>query len=512
MRVNTGPVARTAPLLLCLFASASACDPPAAVTYSYDDLGRLRTGQFSGGTTDGRKVDYQYDAAGNRTTMTSGMPLYVSIGTPTAVTEGGTLSFPVTRTGMSAQTVTVDCAPQNDSAMGGGVAPFDDFVTTVRQVTFLANEPSPTTKFCAIPTKTDGFFEGVQTVGVTLQNATAGAVIMPPGLALGTINDANTAPSFAVSGNTVTEGAVATFTIAKSGLTELTHTVRYATADGSASAGDSDYTAISLTTASFSRDVTQGTISVPTTADAKFEAAESVRLDLSTPGNGATIATSSAFSTINNDDAAPAIVIDDAISAGEGSNATFTFRNTGNTNTAFAHSISWATANNTAAAGSDYTAASGTVSFGSGETTKTITVATLTDGVFDGGNETFFVDLTTNASTSGAAINDSQAVGTIVDVDNPVPTIPGNFFISSPMAFSPNFAVFWSASIGPVSYYQLQENGGLIFRIDAPTTSRSFTNKPRGEWRYRVRACSAADVCSEYTSEALHTVCVSGCW
>jgi hypothetical protein len=506
-------IARIAPWTLCLLAPHLLADPPASVTYTYDDLGRLRTGQFSGGPTDGRKVDYQYDPAGNRTTMTSGMPLQLTVGAPTAVAEGSTLSFPVTRTGLSTQSITVNCVPQNGTATGGGSAPLDDFVTTTRQVTFLASDPSPTTKFCDIPTKTDSYYEGTQTVTATLQNASAGAIIVPPGSASGSINDVNSPPSFAVSGNTITEGASATFTITKTGLTELTHAVNYATADSSATTADSDYTAIALSTASFSSGDTQKTVSVSTTTDTKYELAETVKLDLSAPSNSATIATASALSTINNDDAAPSIVIDDAASVNEGSNITFVFRNTGNANTALSHSISWATANNTASAGSDYTASSGTVSFASGETTKSISVATLTDGVFDGGEETFFVNLTTNASTNGAVISDSQALGGIADIDNPVPSVPSGLRISStPLPESPNYIVFWTASTGPVSYYQLMERPGVTYTINAPATSRNFSNKPPGEYYYSVRACSASNQCSAYSTEVYKLVCVgSGC-
>src|SRR3546814_9283998 len=49
---------------------------PASATYTYDELGRLLSGTFSSG----RKVDYQYDAAGNRTTMTMGNAPSFTIG------------------------------------------------------------------------------------------------------------------------------------------------------------------------------------------------------------------------------------------------------------------------------------------------------------------------------------------------------------------------------------------------------------------------------------------------
>lgn len=52
--------------------------------------------------------------------------------------------------------------------------------------------------------------------------------------------------------------------------------------------------------------------------------------------------------------------------------------------------VDWATADGTATAGSDYTAASGSVTFAAGETSKTVSVTTLDDTDFEG-NETFTV-------------------------------------------------------------------------------------------------------------------------
>jgi sugar lactone lactonase YvrE len=78
--------------------------------------------------------------------------------------------------------------------------------------------------------------------------------------------------------------------------------------------------------------------------------------------------------------------------------------------------VSYTTANGdgagAATAGSDYTAASGTLTFAPGETTKTILVQTLPDEEFDP-EETFTVNLS-NPST-GATIADGLGVGTIYD-------------------------------------------------------------------------------------------------
>ena len=73
--------------------------------------------------------------------------------------------------------------------------------------------------------------------------------------------------------------------------------------------------------------------------------------------------------------------------------------------------VNYATADGTATAGSDYTAASGTLTFAPGETSKTITVLVNGDRLGEP-NETFFVNL---SGATNAAIADGQGVGTIVD-------------------------------------------------------------------------------------------------
>jgi hypothetical protein len=73
--------------------------------------------------------------------------------------------------------------------------------------------------------------------------------------------------------------------------------------------------------------------------------------------------------------------------------------------------VAYSTGNGTAAAGSDYRAASGTLTLAPGETTKTITVPVIGDRLGEP-NETFVVNL---SSPTNANIADGQGVGTITD-------------------------------------------------------------------------------------------------
>ncbi len=77
--------------------------------------------------------------------------------------------------------------------------------------------------------------------------------------------------------------------------------------------------------------------------------------------------------------------------------------------------VSFATSDGSATAGTDYESSSGQLTFLPNETEKTITVQVVGDLVFDG-DETFFVDLT---DAAGANLAVSRGLGTIVDNEQP---------------------------------------------------------------------------------------------
>ena len=84
--------------------------------------------------------------------------------------------------------------------------------------------------------------------------------------------------------------------------------------------------------------------------------------------------------------------------------------------TSEAVSVDYATSDGTATAGADYTAASGTLSFSAGETSKTVTVTVLNDA-HDEGSETMTLTL---SNATGAVIGDGEATGTITNA-GPMP-------------------------------------------------------------------------------------------
>ena len=84
-------------------------------------------------------------------------------------------------------------------------------------------------------------------------------------------------------------------------------------------------------------------------------------------------------------------------------------------------SVDWATADGTAVAGRDYTAASGTLTFAPGETTKTVSVAILNDTTSEG-DETVTLQLS-DVVGHAVAIGEAAATGTIRDGDDTAPTL-----------------------------------------------------------------------------------------
>ncbi|MGP4054268.1 Calx-beta domain-containing protein [Mycobacterium sp. 4D054] len=119
----------------------------------------------------------------------------------------------------------------------------------------------------------------------------------------------------------------------------------------------------------------------------------------------------------------PAISIADlAVAEGNGDHAHFMFVVTLDRASTQAVTVRYTTANGTATAGVDYTAASGVIEFAPGVTSRTVHVDIVGDTVAES-NETFTVTL---SSPTGATIADGTATGTITDDDGGTTPTPGN--------------------------------------------------------------------------------------
>src|SRR3989338_3130025 len=131
--------------------------------------------------------------------------------------------------------------------------------------------------------------------------------------------------------------------------------------------------------------------------------------------------------TITDDDTAPSISINDVTVNEDAGTMSFTVSLSHATTAPV--SFNYASANNSpisAAAGSDYTAVSGSGSIATGATTTTITVP-ISDDFLKEGNETFLMNLSNVSSNVSSSGNDLQGVGTITDagsINPPTPEVP----------------------------------------------------------------------------------------
>ena len=257
--------------------------------------------------------------------------------------------------------------------------------------------------------------EATEAFTVTLSGPANATLKSDAKTATGTINDDdNDLPVLSIAGATVDEGDTAQFVVTLAPASGKQVTVSYSTADGTATASE-DYTAASSTTLTFAPDETTKTVSVATTEDTRNEATEAFTVTLSGPTN-ATLKSDAktATATINDDDALPVLSIAGA-TVDEGDTAQFVVTLAPASGKQVDGEL-FETADGTAKASEDYTAASSTtLTFAPDETTKTISVAT-TEDTRNEATEAFTVTLSgpTNATLKSDA---KTATGTINDDD-----------------------------------------------------------------------------------------------
>ena len=329
------------------------------------------------------------------------------IGDATPVAEGDEAVFTVTLTPPNEQVVTVDYTTTDGTAVAD-----EDYSATSGTLRFA---PGDTSKTIRVPTLRDAVAEPVETFTVVLSNPSGTNVVHDTGV--GTITDEGLPGLSIADAPTVAEGGEVVFPVTLNPASSQVVTVAYATQDGTA-VTDSDYTATSGTLR-FEPGETIQNIQVATLRDAIAEPSESFTVELSDPV-GTAITSSTGVGTIAAD-AMPALSITDAVPVAEGGEATFMVSLSPASSELV--TVAYATQDGTAVAGSDYTAASGTLQFDPGMTSHTIRVAVLNDTAVEP-TETFAVEL---SDPVRATLADGTGVGTITDdvehrVERPIPT------------------------------------------------------------------------------------------
>ena len=322
-----------------------------------------------------------------------------------AAAEGGTLAFTVTLAPAASGEVTVDWATADGPSPGGATAG-SDYTAGSGTLTFAAGETEKTVEVAVA----DDAEEAPETLTLTLSN--------PSGARLG--------------------DGEATGTVSEPGAAPLTGSF-------SGAPPEHDGTNAFLLTLAFSAE--PAGLSYKTVRDTLFTVTgatlkqarrlsppsnERYELKLAPGGNAAVTlelaalpACGEAGSVCTADDgralAGPltvtvpgpaALSVADA-SVDEGPGAVLDFAVTLDRERHAAVTVDYATSDETATAGSDYTATSGTLTFGAGETSKTVSVPVADDSHDDDG-ETLTLTL---SNASGARIADGEATGTINNSD-----------------------------------------------------------------------------------------------
>ena len=354
-----------------------------------------------------------------------GIPLRVGDVTVTEGDNGATMAnFPVTLDFAAPVTVTVAYASGDQTAVAGL-----DYSAVSGTLSF---NPGDTTQTIAVPILSDLLDEADETFLLTLSNPTRAYLAKSQGV--GTILDDDPTPSLSINNVTVTEGdsgsKTASFSVTLSAPSGKIVQVSYATANGTATSGV-DYTAVSGTLI-FSPGQTSKTVSVSALGDLLDEVDETYVVNLSNPQN-ATLSKNQGTGTIQDNDPLPTLAINNvSITEGDGSPQTMLFTVRLSVASGKTVTVNYATADQTAVAGQDYTAKSGILTFTPGQTSKTISIPILGDVVAEE-KETLAVKLTVPAN---ATLSVSQGIGTILDND-PQPPTTTSYLVYLPVVIRP---------------------------------------------------------------------------
>jgi acetyl esterase/lipase len=286
-----------------------------------------------------------------------------------------------------------------------------DYAYTPGTVSFA---PGETSKTISIPILDDSEIEGTETFSIVV--SAPGSVIAGNATISILDDEPQSQIGFDPASYQIAEnGSAATLTLKRTGDTSGTARVNVTEISGSAISGADFYT--SPQPLFFGPGETSKKFFVDIINDSAVESDESFTVQLSAPSN-ATLSTSTATVTIVDDDQAPStassIGFDPVVYTVSESGGTIalTVRRTGATT---ASSVAFTTVSESASAGTDFVATSGTLTFAAGETVKTIVVTILNDGAAES-SETFGVQL---SSPSNATLVQSAARVTISDDDQP---------------------------------------------------------------------------------------------
>ena len=341
----------------------------------------------------------------------------ITIANATASETDGTATFTATLDQTAAEEVTVVYTTTNGTADG------DDYTATTGTLTIAAGSASGTIE---IPITDDAVDEVAQTATLNLSSATNASISDSAADMVITDNDS---PVITIANQTVGESDfTGTFTVTLDQAAAEDVTVVYTSSDGTSNGANagSDYAAVT-NTLTISAGDSSGIIKVPIMLDSVDEVIETATLTLASANNATIAGDTTTADLVITDDDVPAITVANATAAEGDGTATFTV--TLDQEAANDVTVIYMTSDGSsdgATAGSDYTAATQTMTISAGLSTGTIKIP-VTDDSTDEVSETATLTLVSpsNATISG---DTTTADLVITDNDQPVATI-GNLTV-----------------------------------------------------------------------------------
>lgn len=320
------------------------------------------------------------------------------------------MSFTVTLETPSLNTVTVPYGTSDGTAVAPG-----DYQAVNGTLTFA---PGDTSETFTVPVVGDTIHENYEYFNIGLGTPTN--AYRQDSYSYGGIFDNDALPNLAIDESGVVEGNAGskngTFTVTLQPASPNTVTVNYGTSDGTATAGDADYTPTSGTL-TFAPGQTSKTVTVPVLGDTKDENNEYFAMSLSSAVNASVLDGTGYVTIFDNDPSGSGSII-------SVNDATVVEGNSGTTNAVFSITVSpaptapvtvnYRTTNNNATAGEDYVPQTGTLTFAAGQTSKTVSVPVKGDTVNEG-DESF--NLTLFSLGGPASYGEGSAYGVILGDD-----------------------------------------------------------------------------------------------
>lgn len=315
----------------------------------------------------------------------------------------GAISLGVQRTNDSAQTVHVDYATADGTALAGV-----NYAATNGTLTFA---PGETNQFILLSILNDGWVGKTSKFQVSLSNPTGGAVLGVRAIANLTIQESDKGLHFYVPKLSVNEDAgTVEIKVARGDDGANRVSVDYATVDDTAKAGQ-DYTSTAGTLAFEAGEVLKSVV-VPILNDALPESAKSFRVALSDPSEGGVLGSlSSATVTLQDTDRMFQFDSKDYSAREEAEFVQVGVTQGENDAPAM---VDVTTTDGTAKAGLDYAGLTNTLSFGPGERLKWVRIPILNDELKEAA-KSFGITL---SNPTAEAVLGSQRTATVQIYDN----------------------------------------------------------------------------------------------